>query len=397
MSGGTDSSMAAHLLREAGHDIIGFTLLLVPPRAGTSAERNLINARRAAAKLGIRHEVIDRRDVFETTIVAPFIEAYRRGETPSPCVHCNAKIKFGALLDSCLEMGCSHLATGHYARITPGTDDGTPSLLRGRDGAKDQSYFLFCLSLKQLSRARFPLGDCTKEDVRRRARQLGLVPRQHGESQDLCFIPDGKYPEFIRKRYPELRKAGPITDVHGSVIGEHTGYYQFTIGQRRGLGLGGGPWYVTELVASENRVIVGRDSDLNGTRLSIVKTNWLFGEPVPGQALRACTQLRYNMIPVPCRVEHREAGTALVELSRPVKAITPGQAAVFYDGDRVLGEAGLHGRRERVASDKQTGRRPLDAPGVAPREARLGENLAEPHGRGCSGARRQRGGTGIPP
>lgn len=336
MSGGTDSSMAAYLLSEAGHEVIGFTLRLWPEASPKSSDGHVANARQVADKLGIRHDVVDMHDLFERTVVTPFVEAYRRAETPSPCIRCNAAIKFGALLDLALAAGCGRLATGHYAR-TEVRADGTTALLRARDETKDQSYFLFCLRRRQLGRVCFPLGDLAKEQVRKQALKLGLIPHEHGESQDLCFVPNGDYADFITHRHPELRRPGPITDTHGKVLGQHSGYFCFTVGQRRGLGLGAGPWYVKELIPAENRVIVGRASDLAGTQVAISGTTWLCDGESLGSTISACAQLRYNMDPTPCQVRIRDAGSALIEFSRPVQAITPGQAAVLYDGERVLG------------------------------------------------------------
>ena len=336
MSGGTDSSMAAYLLRERGHEVVGLTMRLWREASGKSSEQHISNAQAVAAKLGVTHEVVDFLDAFESTVVEPFVNAYRQGDTPSPCICCNMRVKFGLLLEHALARDCSALATGHYARIA-GDASGRLGLLRGRDPSKDQSYFLFGLRQDQLRCARFPLGDLSKEEVRRRTTELSLVPHRQKESQDLCFIPDDDYAGFIARRCPALSRSGPIVDLNGRQLGEHMGTFRYTIGQRRGLGLGGGPWHVVEILAAANTVVVGRKHDLLARDVDLKGTHWICDPPAPGTTLSAGVQLRHNMDPVAARITVTSPDTASLCLEAPSAAITPGQAAVFYDGERVLG------------------------------------------------------------
>lgn len=338
MSGGADSSVSAHMLREQGHEVVGFTLRLWSSDASGAAatDEHVHQAEHACRALGISHHVVDCREAFERTILQSFVETYASGLTPSPCVLCNRLIKFGVLLDAARSRGCQALATGHYARrrVEP---DGTVSLWRGRDPGKDQSYFLFALTQDQLRAARFPLADRVKTDVRTVARHLGLVPERTEESQDLCFLSGGDYVTLMGRRRPDLAVPGPIVDGGGHVLGRHRGFFRYTVGQRRGLGLGGGPWYVVDVDPGTNRVVVGRRDDAMGCVAHIRDTSWIPEPPAPPVSFRALVQLRYGMEPVPARIETVPPAAATVHLERPVLGIAPGQAAVFYDGDRVLG------------------------------------------------------------
>ncbi|MCF7853505.1 MAG: tRNA 2-thiouridine(34) synthase MnmA [Candidatus Pacebacteria bacterium] len=335
MSGGTDSSMAAHLLREQGHDLIGITLRLWPMPSSKSSDQHVTDARRVAAALGIEHHVYSLYEYFEEAIVSPFVDAYATGTTPSPCIMCNVRVKFGAMLRKAEELGCARLATGHYARIVEHKE--RRHVARGLDPAKDQSYFLFALSQDQLEHALFPLGSLNKKDVAAEGRALGLVPHNQSESQDLCFIADGDYVNFIAQRRPDLCRPGPITDKTGHVLGRHNGFFKYTIGQRRGLGLGGGPWYVSALRPETNTVEVGRLHDVQDVVAGVDRLNWQCQPPAPGSVLRADVQLRYAMRPVQAAIHIGENTMCRLQLSEHVTGITPGQAAVFYDDDRIIG------------------------------------------------------------
>ena len=325
--------MTAHLLREQGADVHTFTLRLT---ASAAADTHVARARAVAGRLGIPHHVLELADAFESAVIRPFVEAYRHGQTPSPCVVCNRRIKFGALLDHVTDLGCTRLATGHYARVE--TDaGGRVQLHRGVDCAKDQSYFLHCLSQAQLRRTVFPVGGMRKPKVREHAHELGLVPEDQDESQDLCFILGGDYAAFVAERCPDVCRPGPIAAVDGTVLGRHDGTYRFTVGQRRGLGLSGGPWYVVKVLPRIDTVVVGRHADQLESKVRLRAVNWIAAVPATGAEEAVLVQLRYNMRPVAARVSVTGPGTAVVQLEQPAAAITPGQAAVFYSGDQVLG------------------------------------------------------------
>jgi len=337
MSGGTDSSLAAWLLRGEGYDVVGITMRLWSTSGETTDDEHVGRARTAADKIGIRHHVVDLQTAFEQEVVTPFLDAYASGATPSPCVLCNPTIKFGALLDCARQLGCSALATGHYVRRVA-VADGLLQLRRGVDPAKDQSYFLARLTIDQLRCARFPLGGMHKADVRARSAELGLTPVSHSESQDLCFIPNGDYAGFVSRHRPGLDTPGPIVSVGGETLGAHHGFFRYTIGQRQGLGLGGGPWYVTELRPASNTVVVGRREDVLTHRVTVRGINWLGDGAFPGNSASLVVQLRYRMKPVAVAdIAVAPDGSARVNLAEPASGVAPGQAAVFYDGDRVMG------------------------------------------------------------
>jgi len=353
MSGGTDSSMAAHILVEQGADVHGVTFRLWHESSATSSSVHVERARSVAAKLGIPHTVIDIHAPFLEQIVHPFVASYLAGTTPSPCVRCNQLIKFGIMLQQTHELGCDKLATGHYAKAVP-SPLGGGALLRGDDPTKDQSYFLAGLTREQLGRAVFPLGALTKADVKEKAATLGLAPKSLAESQDLCFVPDGDCAAFIERLAGKNVPDGEITDVAGHVLGQHGGIHRFTVGQRRGLGLGGGPWYVVSLDSARNRVVVGPRQALFVRGVSVVEMNWLVARPEPGIGIPVLAQLRYNMTAAPARVDPGNGGTARVEFDEPVYAVTPGQFAVFYQGDTVLGGGWIKGAIEPSAEHGDT-------------------------------------------
>ncbi len=331
MSGGVDSSVAAALLVQAGHEVVGATLELID----SSTRCHIADARYACDKLGIPHQIFDARELFRRQIIDSFLAETATGLTPSPCVHCNARIKFGWLMDRASEHGCELLATGHYARIAE--RDGRRVIRQGTDQEKDQSYFLFALSQDQLAHALFPLGEMTKTEVRGLSQELALLPGPRPESRDLCFLAGSSLKDFIRVHLPELEKPGPILSIDGQELGRHQGACRYTIGQRQGLGLHGGPWYVVELRHDRNEVVVGNRDQACQNTAELRDVSWLI--PAPEAELRCRVCIRYNHRPAPATVKMLSLGRAEVTFDEPQFAITPGQAAVFYHDDLVLGGA----------------------------------------------------------
>ena len=324
MSGGTDSTAAAMLLLEAGYDVVGYTMLTTD-----DSEAVVAKAAAVAAKLGIEHRTIDLRDSFKCNVLDALVEGYANGLTPSPCVVCNRKLKFGALRERMLADGCDFAATGHYARLTR-DNAGHIELRRGIDKTKDQSYFLAQLTSEQLETVIFPLGDRLKGELKEKVKSLGLVPKEEAESQDLCFVPNGGIGDFVAERRPALRHDGWIVDPTGRRLGRHDGAFQYTPGQRRGLGLGGGPWFVIRTDMTTNTVVVGHREELGVTTLRVNSMNWLIEPQWP---VTCVAQVRYLMKPREATVH--PGGT--VTFTEPLEAAPPGQLCVFYDGDIVLG------------------------------------------------------------
>ena len=351
MSGGVDSSVAAALLAEQGHDVIGLSMQLYDQAEGQSSFGSccsidgLNDARRVAAAINIPHYVLNFERQFQEQVVSNFVNEYVAGRTPLPCAHCNGDLKFATLAERAESFGAEAVATGHYARVELLSEDEVSSkarryvLKRGLDASKDQSYFLFSLTQAQLARAVFPVGDRPKTAVRAYARLRNLPVADKPDSQEICFIPDHDYRGFVEKQRPNTRRAGQFVDEHGAVVGAHEGVHRFTIGQRRGLGLSsspsGTPMYVLALRPAEQQVVVGPKSSLERTTLQASAVNWLIDTPtVP---IRAAVQIRHRHEAAPATVRATAPGQATVIFDTPQIAITPGQAAVFYDGEIVLG------------------------------------------------------------
>ncbi|MEW5784821.1 MAG: tRNA 2-thiouridine(34) synthase MnmA [Bacillota bacterium] len=345
MSGGVDSSVAAALLRKAGWEVIGVTLRLweeeqadlTAAARGCCAWEAVQDARRAAQSLGIDHYVLNMKELFRKEVVADFISEYRTGRTPNPCIVCNSRVKFSALLQKALEMEASNLATGHYARLAYGDAGGRILLKKGLDSWKDQSYMLYNLTQEQLRRCLFPLGAMTKEQVRHKAASLGLDVARKPDSQEICFIPDNDYRSFLR-RCGVPAEPGPIVDRRGDRLGTHTGLAFYTIGQRRGLGLTAPkPLYVLEIRTRDNTLVVGEREELFREGAEIEEVN-LIAFPELDRVHRVSVKIRYRTAAVPAILKPLPGnGMARVVFEQPQAAVTPGQAAVFYQEDLVIG------------------------------------------------------------
>jgi tRNA-specific 2-thiouridylase len=357
MSGGVDSSTAAALLVDQGYDVVGITLRLADDdgprrRPGTCcAGEDIRDARRVADRLSVPHYVLDLRDRFRSQVIEPFADSYAKGETPVPCVFCNQSVKFTDLLGFARALAADILVTGHYVRWRPGTAG--PELHRAADPARDQSYFLFATTRDQLAMLRFPLGDLRKEETRRLAERHRLPVAQKPASQDICFVASGRYSAVVERMRPEAFAPGEIVDEQGRVLGRHPGIAGFTVGQRRGLGIAGpDPSYVVRIEAETRRVVVGPYPALLGDRLSVRSVNWLDGEPLPVSGTRADVRLRSSQPPLPATVFADGAEGALVVLDAPHAAIAPGQACVFYRGDRLLGGGWIRANRNHASGSE---------------------------------------------
>lgn len=337
LSGGVDSSVAAAILVEQGFEVIGVTLDLAGSGSRCCSLEDADDARRVARQLGIRFYVVNRREAFRSEVIEPFAAAYLAGRTPLPCVACNKKFKFGTLLARARALGAAGVATGHYARIGEDPGTGERRLLCARDRAKDQSYFLFDLAQEQLAAARFPLGELRKEEVRARARALGLATAEKPESQEICFVPDGRYADVVERIRPGgLPGAGEIVDASGRVLGWHRGIHRFTVGQRKGLGLASSERrYVKRLDAASNRVVVGDEAELAVRGARLAQVHWIGA--APAAPVEATVRIRYRHPGATARIDATADGGADVWFEGPVAAVAPGQAAVFYHGERVLG------------------------------------------------------------
>jgi tRNA-uridine 2-sulfurtransferase len=358
MSGGVDSSATAALLLEQGYDVVGITLKLWPQDCVNRAEdkccgpQAVTDARSVCHKLGIPYYLIDEAAEFQKHVIQYFADEYKAGRTPNPCVMCNQNLKFGRLIDRADQLGADFIATGHFARVErPLTPSLSPSdgervakpaegrylLKRGKDLRKDQSYFLFSLRQDQLARAMFPLGEKTKSDTREVARHCNLKTADKEESMEICFVPDNNYGGFLQSANLVQKHRGEIVNLQGQVLGHHDGVEFYTIGQRKGLGLSTPqPLYVIELDAENNRVMVGDDSALDRDEFKVDRCNWIPFENPPA-AIEVTAKIRYNHPGTPATVTPLGQGRAQVKLHTAQRAITPGQAAVFYQDDLVVG------------------------------------------------------------
>ena len=360
MSGGVDSSVTAALLKEVGYDVVGITLQLYDHGAATArkgaccAGADIHDARTVAERIGIPHYVLDYESRFRESVVDDFADSYLRGETPIPCVRCNQTVKFRDLLATARDLGAEALATGHYVRRVVGA--GGPELHRAADPGKDQSYFLFATTPDQLGFLRFPLGGMDKDATRTEARRLGLAVQDKPDSQDICFVPNGNYAEVVRRLRPGAAEPGDIVHLDGSVLGRHDGIVGYTVGQRRGLGVGGrrtpegepdtDPLYVVRLDPEARRVVVGPRAALAATTVLAGELNWLGGgDGVPAAGARVQVKLRSTQAPAPATVLPDGRGGAAIVLDAPQHGVSAGQAAVLYAeaGDRVLGGGWIRG------------------------------------------------------
>jgi tRNA-specific 2-thiouridylase len=361
MSGGVDSSVVAGLLKGEGYDVIGMTLQLYDHGAATHrkgaccAGRDIHDARRVAETLSIPHYVLDYETRFREAVIDPFAQSYVAGETPIPCVACNQTVKFADLLETARSLGAAALATGHYVSSRPAAPGSTRRLLyRPQDTARDQSYFLFATTQAQLDFLRFPLGGLDKARTRELARGMGLAVADKSDSQDICFVADGKYSELVARLAPEADRPGDIVHVDGRVLGRHDGIIHYTIGQRRGIGIAAGePIYVVDLDAARNRVIVGPRPALAANRLELRDVNWLGDGPLAAaDGARLFVKVRSSRPPVDASLLVDAQGVH-VELPQAESGVAPGQACVFYDrpgdGARVLG-GGFIARAPRAAA-----------------------------------------------
>jgi tRNA-specific 2-thiouridylase len=341
MSGGVDSSVAAALLAEQGHDVIGLSMQLYDQSGEHSfgsccSIEDLYDARRVAMAINIPHYILNFEKQFGEHVVSNFVSEYAAGRTPLPCAHCNSDLKFTTLLERATGLGADAVATGHYARVERSAR-GTFHLKRGVDPAKDQSYFLFSLTQDQLARAIFPVGDRPKDAVRAYAHQRKLPVASKPDSQEICFIPDHDYATFVTKHASDLPAGGDVIDEDGRVLAQHAGIHRFTVGQRKGLGLPSSPspMYVLALRPDDRQVVVGPKTSLERSTLRASGVNWIDGEPAG--AVRAAVQIRHRHPPAPATVRGIGDRRAEVVFDAPQIAITPGQAAVFYHSDVVLG------------------------------------------------------------
>ncbi len=349
MSGGVDSAVAAGLLARDGYEVIGITMrlwTLEDPNAPRGKKRccsveDTDDARQAADAIGIPHYVLNMEREFNDRVIEYFVAEYGRGRTPNPCLACNEHVKFRALLDRAVALDADFLATGHYARIER-TEGGVHRLLRAVDNGKDQSYVLYTLGQAELARTLFPVGGFGKQRIRELAHEMGLLLADKPDSADICFVPDGDYKAFVRSRLPQT--AGVMADAAGNAIAKHDGVAGFTIGQRKGLGAAFGERrFVTAIDAARNVVTVGSEEDLMSSALFAERVNWLSGEP-PAGPLRVAAKIRYRTVAAPATVTPLADRRARVEFDAPQRAITPGQAVVFYDGDEVLGGGAIEDR-----------------------------------------------------
>lgn len=344
MSGGVDSTTVAALLKKEGHEVIGITMQLLDygdAEGGCCSLDQVVDARRAAADLGFPHYVVNFTEEFDKYVLTDYVDKYTSGKTPIPCVLCNKHVKFDLLLRRALELGADYLATGHYARIERDNEGGTLTLNKALDETKDQTYFLYTLTQKELGRLMFPLGGMTKDEVREIARELGLRQAEKPDSTGVCFVPDGNYRDYLESRSAFTAGKGDIVSTRGDVLGSHRGVFSFTIGQRRGLGIATGkPKYVTRIEPASNRVYVGDEGELYGTKLVAEDITWInniHDDNKIDDTLQVEAKIRYRHKASPAELRMWSPSEGTVAFRDPQRAITPGQAVVFYSGDRLLG------------------------------------------------------------
>ena len=340
MSGGVDSSVAAAILKEAGYEVIGATMKVWPKelcgrekQKACCSLKDIEDARKVSRILGIRHYVLNFEADFRKNVIDYFTDEYLSGRTPNPCIICNEKIKFGSLLKKAESLDCDFVATGHYARIET---NGSIRLREPIDKAKDQSYVLFCLKQSQLKKILLPIGKLTKNEVRAKAKELGLSVCDKPDSQEICFVPDNNYSDFIKKYKNIAPQKGSIIDASGKVLGQHMGFWNFTIGQRRGLGIAAKePLYVTEIRPKDNIIVAGDAKDVKKKRFLVKKVNWMVKAAKKERNLEV--KIRYNHKRALASVKNLGGNKAEINFKEPQNAITPGQAAVFYDEEYVAG------------------------------------------------------------
>lgn len=354
MSGGVDSSTVLGLLKEQGHEVVGLTLKILPCEI-TPGENGAVSvktvepkgqrccsvediqdAREVALKLGTPHYVNEGLDVFRANVVDRFLDEYEQGLTPNPCVECNRFAKLPLLLQQALGLGCEKLATGHYARLDQDPSTGRWRIRKAADPDKDQSYVLYKLSQKLLSHLLFPLGDITKPEVRETAKRMGLNTAEKPESMEICFVTQRSYRDFVKMHRPRAFVPGNIVDIEGKVLGQHEGIAGFTVGQRKGMGLSGGPYFVVELNPDTATVVVGRDQDTFVKEFAVGEMNWMGWEPI-AEPREVLAKIRYRSVEQPAVLYPNGPKGIKVVLKDPARAVTPGQSAVFYEGDAVIG------------------------------------------------------------
>ncbi len=330
MSGGVDSSVAAALLKNKGYEVCGGTLIL-----HKDGEQDVARAKSVCEKLGIEHFVFDERSAFEEKVIKHFADAYDNGLTPNPCIECNKHLKFGRLLERSIKLGCDYIATGHYSSITQ--KDGRYAVCRPHDRKKDQTYVLWQLSQHQLSHMLMPLGEYTKDTVRKIAEKYGFASAHSKESQDICFVPDNDYALFLQEYNNRLFKKGEYIDIDGKILGTHNGHQCYTVGQRKGLGIAlGKPQFVISKDAATNKVVLGDEALLFKTRIYIKDVNLMAADSLD-KPLKCNAKLRYSAKDDECTVYKTGENEAAIEFKNPQRAPSPGQSAVFYSGDAVLG------------------------------------------------------------
>jgi tRNA-uridine 2-sulfurtransferase len=346
MSGGVDSCVAALILKEQGYEVIGATMKIWPAEyCGKEKEksccslRDIEDAKKVCDALGIKHYVLNFEKIFRENVIDYFVDEYLSGRTPNPCIICNKKIKFGKFLRKAEEIECDFIATGHYAVIER---NGVCKLKEAVDKSKDQSYVLFSLSPGQIEKTLFPVGGLTKDAVKRRAKEAGLNVFDKPESQEICFVPDNSYPDFIKKYRGLKPETGDIVDSSGKILGKHKGFWNFTIGQRKGMGIAAAhPLYVIDIKSGENLVVAGSASEVKRKRFIVDGVNWLYEKP--GDSFRAEVKIRYAHKKSGAVLMKSDDGKVIVEFEKTQEAITPGQAAVFYEGEYVLGGGWIEG------------------------------------------------------